>query len=475
MRFKKIFLIIIPESLTVGLVFFLLVLHAHAAQVAVVGANGSAVPVGVGAVGSCYVNGTEGLPAVPVLVYPDGDDYAVTGNYSTSFDLNCNQYNGDAYSMCLAMKNAFTNATQIASEISGFPQAVNNGTVNNVVDVQSGSCGNSNGAGRTPPMCERTHSYPLPSGGYAVEATIIWDPSASGDGVNEFSSAQIENNPTLATCLVAHEMSHGFGVGDIYGATLTSGLMGNECAPTMSPNNEQTPGNPWDSATANAIRAVNDGSNVVVDPSSCKVTCSSGQSQRFQKNSSGYWVPFCSDSASPATDQYDCDCRGSDPTCTDLNTGVVGPPPAGRCQMPSLNLLTCTCNSDESGCVDESSTDKDIFTPPAGVCQSSKVPDGEVCSCFNGTASCEDANGNSITPPSDFSCQPVTTTYSCNSDNECVADATANPSDYTDSTCDNACGSSTSGPEYCAENPTDPNCAAYCTNNPTDPACVGSN
>lgn len=444
--------LIISVGFLIGVMALLLATSLAHGQVAIT-APGGIPPFGTPGGASCYPTfaSTGASNPAPITVWPDMNDYAITGSYSVNLP-DCNQGTNNSspavYNLCVAFTNAFQSAMQIANGNPGFPQGAIGGTSNNEISLElAGNVCTNEGSGRNAWLCANPFDNPGEGG---IHTTIYLDadsPELSNSVVNGF-----ENNPTYATCVVAHEMSHAFGVADVPGYS-GNGLMGRECNPSMTPSSEATAGNPWDPGTAATIRALNSNSSLSINPTDCTITCPEGQYQRFHQNSSGIYVPFCSNSPSTSADTYTCNCTGSNPTCTDDETQQVSPATTAQCPAPDPSSLTCQCNSSQSDCTSSNtqSLTTTFYPPPAGVCSSVAVPPGEVCTCAFGVASCQDTNGNSVAVPSNFSCS-ADGGYDCESDGSCVYEASGGQYLTMDG-CQTACGQNSDVNAYsCIEN-----------------------
>lgn len=401
-----------------GLVFgVFMVMHVRASIIALTTLDGTSLAganlcslAGSNVVGANTIDNTK---AVTVLVSPDGNIHALSGNY-TYATPDCSSLPSSEQAICASISSAYSSAIQQANGISGFPQGSNNNNQpeegNNTLALVFGEheCGTRNGDA-TVPLCTVVDQFKDPATGVvSVFATIYFDLGSLNNpaGGSEFTGAQFESNPAFATCTMAHELTHTFGVGDSYIlSALNRGLMGHECVPGMAA------GNPWDPATTAAIQAINGGQTISISNpvDACEYHCGGNDEiATFVLQASGVFTMECASPTPPALPTSTpsgatCECLNGQilAGCTDPTFSCQETPPTSPSGEPtSTPTGTCECLDGQllEGCTD-----------PNFVCGQPPSANGGggincTCSPNGGQPSCTDDHGNSVDAPSGTVC-----------------------------------------------------------------------
>jgi hypothetical protein len=426
-------------------------------------AGGSNYCLAIAGGGAASTGSDIPAPAVPdvsptaVLVAADGNDYVIQGAY-TAASPDCSSLPAGEQALCENLSSAFSRAVSAANLQSGFPQGTMKSSAsgygaNNVsLQLASGVCGARDGS--EVPLCESMVNIPNANGGSDVYAYIYFDLASLNNPTNsdEFPAAIFQSNAAFAGCSLAHELTHTFGLADIYNNGNYPGLMGYECA-NISHNSipDQFP-NYWSPNEAATVAWLNAGKAIVVNSDSCNYTCAAGQILKYQKNSTGSWTVSCvtppgANQGNP--DDISCNCHPmiGAPYCWDNTTQkFVNPPTQTFCAYQ--NISTCACANGQATCIDGNGAPAAV--PEDFVCD---APTGATCECvYSGSVvvnvSCLDTNNNEISVPSDFTCAPPAANngssvsasggYDCLADGTCVGDASGGQ--YPDLTsCQDSC------------------------------------
>lgn len=277
---------------------------------------------------------------VGVLVDPDGNNYGIRGSY-TAIPPDCSSLSGDTQALCQSVSSAFSQAVGAANSQNGFPQggvaSPRSSYAGNTVSLQFGAgvCGTR--GGEAVPLCESTVTLPNSSGGNDVISYIYFDtdslnnPSGQSPGLSatdEFTAAAFEGNAPFAQCDFAHELTHSFGLADVYNSGQYPGLMGNECADIFDGDASNTYPNFWSPNEAATVAWLNSGKPLAVDSDSCNYNCPAGSVITFsQATKGGPFTASCDTIGDATTKQISCSCNTDSPYCTNLATQQAVEPP----------------------------------------------------------------------------------------------------------------------------------------------------
>ena len=434
MYFKKRYL---AGAIAVGvLIIFFLVSHPSPVVAGGVGCRAATGQTSSGTAESVYAS--QGLTAKT----------AITGSYNLSFSCD----SGASAGNCSAATNAANTAMGQGNSINGFPQGDTDGSSNNNITVE---VGNNSMVCSVRPDGSIPGACGISAGGTGTgNSSIIYINAASTQG-----ASALQNSNALLSIL-EHEMSHSFGVADTYQyipQSSDSGLM----------SNGTNLGATWatDPLLQSVIKSINSGS-----VSCLSTTCPPGFVSAITTANVNP-VPACKPSTSPPITSSP---PPPLPTCTaaQIAAGASIYPSAFDCILPpgttycSQNPTSPYCPPSQSS---PSSCQPGYVLDASGNCEmsTSTTQTGSVsCACSGANVVCTYGDGTVTTNP-DATC--AAQQQQCNPDDP-VASPDCPAASSTDPT-----ATSTDPTDYCAQNPTDPDCESYCAQNPDDASCTGNN
>lgn len=417
----------------------------------------------------CSLAGSNG--SANIFVNPDGSIHGVSGGFNFSIsDIDTGStLNGEA------------NAALSTLLAAGIPQVLAN-TANNQITVAINDDPDENAnfmANDTSGLV----GISVDTAAYQSNGTLDNSCTANFLGLNagtlgQTSSVNIQNT-------ITHELGHCFGLAHtsdpqniMYGPSASGATQATDAESADLFDSQPLS---FNAAQTQFFHDVAEGSQIEVDQ--CTPECSGGDVWVTTDGACEAQTDACPGPGSffDETTQQ-CESCPSDTTwvpslgeCVDSGTSPLSGAICGGNQMldPATNACECdagyTANSDGT-CTEATATecnpdDSSCSNPPPNSCPSGYelAPDGSCQVTGSGdcvdpstgeTASCADVCASEDPEPSWCASVPGTSSY-----------CSENP--------DDASCSDNDGGDYCAQNPTDPDCASYCAENPDDPACIG--